>query len=313
MSEHGMVEGRIPFSTGSTWYRVTGDLQAGPTPLVVLHGGPGVGSDYTFAIAGLAAASGRAVVHYDQFGCGRSTHDPLRDPAAWTVDFFLDELDTVLRALGISDRHAVLGQSWGGMLGAEYAVRRPAGLQSLIIADSPASMHTWVAEANRLRRQLPDEVAEALARHEADGTIDSPEYEKATQVFYDEFVCRVVPNPPEVAASLTQLAADPTVYHAMNGPTEFHVVGSLVDWTVVQRLPSITVPTLVISGVYDEATPLAVKPFLDLVPDVRWELFESSSHMPHVEEPERYLRVVEHFLAAHEIPSSTPPETSGAS
>lgn len=56
-------------------------------------------------------------------------------------------------------------------------------------------------------------------------------------------------------------------------------------------------PTLVISGVYDEATPLAVKPYLDRVPDVRWELFERSSHMPHVEEPELYLDVVERFLS----------------
>jgi len=289
-------EGQLPYSTGSTWFRVTGDLDAGPTPLVVLHGGPGVPHDYTLAIADLAAATGRPVVHYDQFGCGRSTHDPARDPAAWTVDFFLDELATVLEFLGIADRHAVLGQSWGGMLGAEYAVRRPSGLQALVIADSPASMATWVAEANRLRRQLPTEVAAALSTHEAAGTTDSPEYEAAMAVFYEQFVCRVVPNPPEVHASFAKLAEDPTVYHTMNGPSEFHVIGSLVDWTVVDRLPQVAVPTLVISGVYDEATPLAVKPFLDHIPDVRWELFESSSHLPHVEEPERYLRVVADFL-----------------
>ena len=239
------------------------------------------------------------MVHYDQFGCGRSSHDPDRDPALWTVDFFLDELDTLLRALGISDRHAVLGQSWGGMLAAEYAVRRPAGLQALVIADSPASMVTWVAEANRLRRQLPDAVQAALSSHEAAGTTDSPEYEKATSAFYDEFVCRVVPNPPEVLASFTQVAEDPTVYHSMNGPSEFHVVGSLRDWTISDRLDRIIAPTLVISGVYDEATPLNVKPFLDHIPDVRWELFESSSHLPHIEEPDRYLRVLGEFLGAH--------------
>lgn len=292
-------EGRIPFSTGETWYRVTGDLESGPTPLVVLHGGPGVAHDYTLSIADLAASTGRPVVHYDQFGCGLSTHDPDRDPAEWTVDFFLDELDTVLRALGIADRHAVLGQSWGGMLGAEYAVRRPDGLQALIIADSPASMVTWVAEANRLRAQLPPVVAATLSEHEAAGTLDSPEYVEATHAFYDQFVCRVVPNPPEVTASLTQLAADPTVYVSMNGPTEFHVVGSLREWTVVDRLPAVAVPTLVISGVYDEATPLAVKPFLDNIPDVRWELFESSSHMPHVEERAKYMSVVAEFLGKY--------------
>lgn len=297
-------EGTVPFSGGSTWYRITGDLAAGPTPLVVLHGGPGVAHDYTLAIADLVAASGRAVVHYDQFGCGRSTHAPDRPASDWTVGFFLDELSAVLTELGIADRHAVLGQSWGGMLGAEYAVTAPAGLQALVIADSPASMRTWVREANRLRAQLPDGVQRALTEHEAAGTTDSAGYLAAEQHFYDRFVCRVVPNPPEVTASFTQLAQDPTVYHTMNGPSEFHVVGTLTDWTVEDRLDRITVPTLVISGVYDEATPLAVKPFLDRVPDVRWELFESSSHMPHVEEPELYLDVVERFLASATASSS---------
>ncbi len=299
-------EGAVPFAGGSTWYRVTGDIDAGPTPLVVLHGGPGASHDYTLSIADLTAAAGRPVLHYDQFGCGRSTHAPDRPGSDWTVEFFLDELHNLLTHLGIAERHAVLGQSWGGMLGAEYAVTTPAGLQSLIIADSPASMRTWVAEANRLRRQLPDDVQEALTSHESAGTTDSDGYLAAEQVFYDRFVCRVVPNPPEVVATFTQLAEDPTVYHTMNGPSEFHVVGSLADWTIEERLPQIAVPTLVISGVYDEATPLTVKPYLDRIPDVSWELFEQSSHMPHVEEPERYLDVVETFL------SKTTTETGGA-
>jgi len=300
--------GTVPYAGGQTWYRVTGDLDAaGPTPLVVLHGGPGVPHDYTLAIADLAAATGRPVVHYDQFGCGNSTHAPDAPAGQWTVQFFLDELAQLLTALGIEDRHAVLGQSWGGMLAAEYGVTRPAGLQSLVIANSPASMRTWVAEANRLRSDLPPGIDEVLTRHEQAGTTDSAEYAEAEKAFYDRHVCRVVPNPPEVAASFDKLAQDPTVYHTMNGPSEFHVVGSLADWTVADLVPAISVPTLVISGLYDEATPLCVKPYLDGIPDVRWELFESSSHLPHVEEPERYLQVLDTFLAATTSPDRAAP------
>lgn len=290
--------GTVDFGPYETWYRVTGDLEGGQTPLVVLHGGPGAAHNYLLEIAGLAT-TGRPVIHYDQLGCGNSTH--LRDRGAefWTVERFLEELANLLDKLGVGPHH-LLGQSWGGMLGAEYAVTRPSGLQSLVISNSPASMDLWVAEANRLRQDLPGDVREALDHHEANGTTDDPAYLAATQVFYDRHVCRVLPNPPEVVATMTQLNEDPTVYHTMNGPNEFYCIGSLRTWSIIERLDSIVAPTLLISGRHDEATPATVQPFYDRIADVRWTVFEKSSHMPFVEEPERYRDVVGAFLVEHE-------------
>ena len=296
-------EGSVDFRGWKTWFRVTGDLEAslagGKAPLVVLHGGPGVPHDYTLRIARIAE-QGRAVVHYDQLGCGRSTHLPERGADFWDVQLFVDELDNLLVGLGISGAYDVLGQSWGGMLAAEHAVRRPAGLRSLVIANSPASMELWLSEANRLRAELPEDVQATLLHHEQAGSTDSAEYLEAEKVFYDRHVCRVVPNPPEVVASFSALAEDPTVYHTMNGPSEFHVIGTMKDWTVIDRLDQVEVPTLLINGRYDEATPACVQPFADRIPDVRWEVFENSSHLPQVEEEERYLQVVAAFLDAHD-------------
>jgi L-proline amide hydrolase len=245
----------------------------------------------------LLAADGRAVVHYDQIGNGRSTH--LREKGAdfWTVDFFRSELDNLIDHLGIRGGYHIIGQSWGGMLGAEYASTRPTGLKGLVIADSPASMALWLEAANGLRAELPPEVQATLLHHEEAGTTGSPEYEAAVLVFYQRHVCRVVPMPDEVSRSFAAIAQDPTVYHTMNGPSEFHVIGSLKDWSIVGRLGAINVPTLLISGRYDEATPATVQPFADEIPDVRWEIFEQSSHMPHVEETERCMQVVGDFLA----------------
>jgi L-proline amide hydrolase len=292
-STEGHVEG--PF--GRTWFKITGQLDSGKAPLVVLHGGPGCTHDYVDGFKELAA-TGRAVIHYDQLGNGRSTH--LRDKGAefWTVSLFLDELDRLLDHLGIAGRYDIVGQSWGGMLAAEHAVLQPPGLHRLVIADSPASMKTWVAEANRLRRDLPPHVQDILSLHEEAGTIDSAEYQTAAGVFYEKHVCRIVPMPPEVARTFAAIAQDPTVYHTMNGPTEFHVVGSLKGWTIESRLHAIIAPTLLISGRFDEATPLCVQPFADHIPDVRWKIFEQSSHMPHVEEPEACLAAVAEFLDA---------------
>ncbi|MPY57951.1 proline iminopeptidase-family hydrolase [Streptomyces spongiae] len=285
--------GTVDFNGWSTWYRITGE--PGRTPLVVLHGGPGAGHDYTLRIAGIAQ-QGRQVVHYDQLGTGRSSHLPDEGADFWTVQLFLDELDNLLKTLGIADAYHVLGQSWGGMLAAEHAVRRPPGLRGLVIANSPASMELWLAAAHELRGALPREVQRTLLAHEEAGTTDHPDYKAAEEVFNERHVCRVVPNPPEVQATWDNIAADPTVYHTMNGPNEFHVVGTLKDWSVVDRLHLIDVPTLLVSGRYDEATPETVRPFADHIPDVRWHLFEHSSHMPHIEEEELYLRVVGAFL-----------------
>jgi len=297
-----MREGVVDWEAGWTWYRVVGELasSAGPAPLVILHGGPGAAHDYLEPLAALAESSGRACVLYDQLGCGRSQHLPDAPPELWTVELFRRELDAVLRHLQISSRYHVLGQSWGGMLAMEHALGRPPGLRSLVVANSPASMALWVQEANRLRTLLPEAVQRALTLHEAAGTTDSDEYQQAMTAFYERHLCRVVPFPEPLARTFAQLDADPTVYHTMNGPSEFHVIGAIRDWDITARLPEIAVPVLVISGEHDEATPAVVRPLVEAIPDVRWELFEGASHCTHLEQADRFLEVVSAFLAGND-------------
>jgi L-proline amide hydrolase len=291
-------EGYAGFRDYRTWYRVTGDLGSAKTPVVTLHGGPGATHDYLDSFKALAS-DGRAVIHYDQLGNGRSTHLRHKGAEFWTVQLFLDELDNLLGHLGLAAAYHLLGQSWGGMLAAEHAVRQPSGLKALVISDSPASMALWLQEANRLREELPPEVQSTLLEHEAVGTTDTPEYRKAMRVFYDRHVCRV-PWPAEVKRSFAAIDKDPTVYHTMNGPSEFHVVGTIKTWSIIDRLERIEAPTLLLSGRYDEATKTTVQPFGDGIKDVRWVIFDNSSHMPHVEETERCLAVVGEFLAQHD-------------
>ena len=298
-------EGTVPFPLGGddavTWYRVTGDLRPGdpdaPTPLVVLHGGPGATHDYLLSLVDLA--DGRAVVHYDQLGGGRSTHYPERGAEFWMPELFVRELQNLVDALGIAGRHHVLGQSWGGFLAEEYAFTQPPGLRALVLADTAASWADFAAEAGKLREQLPAEVQATLAKHEEAGSYDDPEYMEACLVFYGRHVCRI-PWPPEVAKTFELLEQDPTVYRTMNGPSEFHIIGSCKDWQVKDRLHEIRVPTLLVSGRYDEATPALQQVLLDGIADSEWVCFEESSHMPHVEERERYMRVVGDWLAQHD-------------
>jgi L-proline amide hydrolase len=293
--------GTVDFGDWKTWYRITGDIHSGLAPIVTAHGGPGGTHDYLLTMADLSQ-TGRAVIHYDQLGNGKSTH--LRDKGAdfWTVELFLDELENLLQQLGIADAYHFIGQSWGGMLGAEHGIRQPRGLRSLTISDSPASMPLWLAAAAKLRADLPADVQGTLLRHEAAGTTDSPEYLAAMDVFYDRHVCRIVPRPPELARTFAAIADDPTVYGTMNGPSEFHVIGTLKDWTVVDRVHLIQAPTLLISGHYDEAAPSTIEPFAERIPDVRWHIFADSSHVPHIEERDAYMALVQRFIDDHDRP-----------
>ena len=287
------VEGFLPVDGYGIWYRVVGaDEDMGKVPLVVLHGGPGMPHDYLAPLSS-QARGGRRVVFYDQLGCGNS--DQPNDPSLWTIDRYLDELAAVLRALDLRRVH-LLGHSWGGMLAMEYALRAPASLASLIVASSPASMAQWMSEATRLRRALPAEVQAELDTHESAGTTDDPDYIVAMLVYYQRHVCRLDPWPEALTRAMAKLFENSSVYRAMNGPSEFCVVGSLKDWSIVRRLPGIRVPTLVTSGRHDEATPAVAGTVHRLIRDSDWVLFEHSAHMAHLEESHRYNVVIERFM-----------------
>jgi len=270
------------------------------TPILVLHGGPGATHDYLEPLAALTE-SGRDVIFYDQIGCGKS--QAIADPALLAPALFVAEIDAIREQLNLAEVF-IIGQSWGGMLAMEYALTQPRGLRGMVVADSPADMALWVSEANRLRRELPADVQTTLSEHEANGTTDDPAYEAAVDVFYKRHVCRLDPFPECVKRTFANIAANPTVYHTMNGPSEFHVIGTLKDWNITPRLGEISVPTLVISGRYDEATPEIAGHVHRGIPKSEWIVFEESSHMPHVEEPDAFNAAVRAFFDRHDDASN---------
>ena len=289
-----VTEGRVPFHGHETWYRVVGDGEdSGRLPLLCLHGGPGAGWNHLESYAALA--EGRRVVFYDQLGCGNSVVAEPHDPAMWTTELYVEEVDVIREALEL-ERVVVLGQSWGGMLALAYALTQPAGLAGLIVQSSPASVPFWLTEVARLRSELPADVQAVLERHEAAGTVHDPEYEEAAMVFYRRHVCRTDPWPDWLQRAFAAMAANPEVYETMNGPTEFHVIGSLREFDIAARLGEIHVPTLLLSGRYDEVTPATVEQAHRALPDSEWVLLEESSHMAQAEQPEETFAAIRRFL-----------------
>jgi len=262
-------------------------------PIVLLHGGPGVPSDYLEPLE-LLASDGREVIRYDQLGCGRSDHPD--DPSFMRVDYFLAELAQVRDALDIDHVH-LYGQSWGGMLALEAALSGASGIASLVLSNAPASMPLWAEETGRLRRELPESVQAVLDAHEQVGSTDSPAYQGAIMSFYQRHVCRLDPWPDCLLRSFSAMEADPRVYHAMCGPSEFHITGSLKAWDVTPRLGEIRQPTLVVGGRHDEATPRITEAVHRGIPGSEWVVMEGCSHLCHLEAPESYNALLNTFFS----------------
>jgi L-proline amide hydrolase len=288
------MEGFIPFRGFRTWYRVVGaGEESGKLPLIALHGGPGASHDYLEPLEALAS-TGRRVIFYDQLGGGGNSDHP-HDPSMWTVDLYKDELASVIRELGIA-RYHLFGSSWGGMLAMEHALTKPHGLASLVFAGAPCSVPQWIRETGRLRLELPLENQAILLKHEAAGTTSDPAYEEAAMLFYHRHVCRLDPWPDCVVRTFAKQQQHPEVYLTMSGPSEFYCVGTLKDWDITDRLGEISVPTLVTSGEFDEATPTINETVHRGIPGSESVIFPNCSHMAFVEDPERYLAVLGDFV-----------------
>ncbi|GGI13007.1 proline iminopeptidase-family hydrolase [Gottfriedia solisilvae] len=281
-------EGFIDVTGGKVWYQIH-EKNTNSTPVIVLHGGPGSSH---YSLQGLQKlVEDRPVIFYDQLGCGKS--DRPIDTTLWNIDRFVEELGQIREALSLDEFH-ILGHSWGTTLAAAYYLSKPDGVKSIIFSSPCLSAPLWAEDQDKNRKLLPLEVQQTLKNCEENGTTDSEEYKNATAVFNNHFVYRLEPN-PEFIKNGAHLR-NREVYNIMWGPSEFHVTGNLKDFDCTSKLKDIHVPTIYTCGRFDEATPESTKYFSTLTPNGKFHVFEQSAHMPYLEEPEEYLRVIGSFL-----------------
>ncbi len=281
-SSTSALEGFILFRDYQVWYRIVKPNleESGKIPLLCLHGGPGVPHDYLEPLEAITS-NGRRVIFYDQLGCGNSDRPENAD---YSIDLFKDELKAIRNALNLEQIH-LFGQSWGGCLALEHTLSQATGLASLILANTPANIQQFVSEAYSLMNDLPADIKETISKHETAGTTQDPEYKQAMEVFNHCFLCRLDPWPNCLTQAYSKVG------------TEFRGAGKIIDWNVENRLSDISIPTLLLSGRYDEVTPACVEKLKQGISDSEWVMFENSSHMPHLEETERYLQVLDEFLS----------------
>ncbi|HTX95046.1 MAG TPA: proline iminopeptidase-family hydrolase [Mycobacterium sp.] len=284
-------EGTIAVPGGNVWFkRVSGGAGL---PLLVVHGGPGLPHIYLSSLQRLADE--REVIFWDQLGCGHSERPS--NTQLWTMDRSVAEMDAVVQSLGLNRFH-IFGNSWGGMLAQQYALDVTSAAVSLTISNSIASIPEFSKMVARLKSELDPATQSAIDRHEAAGTTYSAEYQAAIRTWNETYLCRVRPWPRELEDAFRAMGAE--IFETMFGPSDFHIVGTIRSWDVFDQLAEITLPTLVLAGRFDECVPEHAWEIHQRIPGSQFELFESSAHMPFIEEPEKFDAVMREFLRCHD-------------
>jgi len=283
------ASGRIAVTGGNVvWRRLA---QGKKTPLLLLHGGPGVPGDYLDPLAGLH--DDRAIFTYDQLGCGRS--DRPDDTKLWTLERFVDELDEVRKELGLTKVH-LYGQSWGTMLAGEYLfTRKREGIASIVFASPCFSIARFTKDAERLVKTLSHASQDAISEAARSGNYETPAYKKAVDEFYGKYLARKGEGNHYFERSLKGLSEQ--VYGTMWGPSEFSVQGNLKSFERVSKLPSIEIPTLFLCGEFDECTPETTRSYASQVPKSEFAEIRGSAHLTTIDAPRATLSVVRRFLA----------------
>ncbi len=270
---------------------VTYGFGTGDDVLLCLNGGPGLPCDYLRDSHSFLSDHGYRVVAYDQLGCGAS--DKPHDGSLWDITRYVEEVETVRKALDLGKVH-LIGQSWGGWLSIEYGVTYPENLKTVVLENTCGDMPHLITELNRHREALGPETVAMMQRHEAEGTLDHPEYQAAITILNYRHVCRMAEFPAPVMRSLGDWNME--VYGAMQGPNEFLYTGNLKDWNRLADMHRITCPALITVGQHDELTPACSLKMKNALPNAELKVFPNSSHMPFFEEPDVFFPALLDFL-----------------
>jgi proline iminopeptidase len=273
---------------------VTYSFGSGDEVLLCLNGGPGLPCDYLRDSHSFLSDHGYRVVAFDQLGCGAS--DKPHDDSLWSITRYVEEVETVRATLGLGQVHLV-GQSWGGWLSIEYGVTYPQNLKTVVLENTCGDMPHLIGELERHRAALGPETVAMMQRHEAEGTLDHPEYQAAITILNYRHVCRLPEYPAPVKRSLNDWNME--VYGRMQGPNEFLYTGNLKDWNRIGDMHRIACPVLITVGQHDELTPACALKMKNALPDAELKVFPNSSHMPFFEEPDVFFPALLDFLRRH--------------
>lgn len=246
-----MIPITTPVGTFKVWTKTIGNNPR--IKVLLLHGGPAMTHEYMEAFESFFPKEGFEMIEYDQLGSYYS--DQPADSSLWTTERFVEEVEQVRQALGLTkDNFYLLGNSWGGILAMEYALKYQQHLKGLIICNMMASIPDYEKYNGVLRAQMRPGLVDTLQSYESKGLFKDPVYQQLVfNEYYTKHLCRLPEWPEPVNRCFKHI--NETVYVMMQGPSEFKVGGRLLTWDRKADLPKISVPTLTVGARYDTMDP----------------------------------------------------------
>lgn len=265
--------------------------------ILLLHGGPAMTHEYMECFETFFQKEGFEFYEYDQLGSYYS--DQPSDSSLWETARFVEEVEQVRKAIGAdSNNFYVLGNSWGGILGMEYALKYQQHLKGLIIANMMASAPEYNKYADEvLTKQMKPEVLAEIKAIEAKKDYSNPRYfDLLLPNYYAEHICRLPVWPDGLNRSLKH--ANNAVYTLMQGPSEMGMVGNarLANWDIKDRLKEIAVPTLMIGAKHDTMDPAAMEAQSKMVQKGRYLYCPNGSHLAMWDDQEVFMAGVIGFI-----------------
>ena len=292
-----MIPITTPKGTFKVWTKRVGN---NPTKKVLLlHGGPGMTHELYTCFDGYFPQEGIEYIYYDQLGSYFS--DKPDDLDLWTTERFVEEVEQVRLALGLdASNFYLLGQSWGGILAMEYALKYQDNLKGLVISNMMSSIPEYNLYAqNVLGPQMDPAIYKEIKDLEEAEDFGNPKYgDLLFQHYYTEHVLRMPPDewPEAVMRSLTH--ANNQVYVHMQGYSEFGITGdaTLKNWDIKERLKEIKIPTLVIGAKYDTMDPAHMEWMSKEVAHGRYLYCPNGSHLSQYDDQKTYFNGVIQFI-----------------
>ncbi|MDR3646303.1 MAG: proline iminopeptidase-family hydrolase [Candidatus Babeliales bacterium] len=265
------------------WYQKSFNQETkDKTPIIFVHGGPGLESGYIINLNKIAYD--RPCIFYDQSGCGKSTTNKHID---WTFEHYVKELRLLIDKLGLK-KVILFGYSWGAALATKYTLEHSDKVEKLILASPYISTPHLIDNYKKLAQSK--NIYDIMTAHENAGTTDSQEYQDAYAIFFKNFIFSKDPS------IFDNIIINKEISETMWGKNELSVTGNLHDLNLIPLLHNLNLPVLLTSGINDPMTPSYMELLHKQILDSKLVIFENSTHMPHIEEQESYLKSITNFL-----------------
>jgi proline iminopeptidase len=296
----------LPTGSRIAWVRVPARGRPRPTPVVFLHGGPGIAD---------MAGDGWDVYVYDQVGTGRSSR--LADPRRYTIAREVADLEAIRERIG-AVRMVLIGHSWGGQVAAAYLAAHPEHVARVVFS-SPGALAPALDDGSgggvrgRLTRSQQLRLYALLVRPRAllaYGLLNvNPEaaHAFAGDAEMDARNDRVY-NAGRAGTHCRDAGPGPALHGLGFYTFQFPQSAAARPWADPRpALARQATPALVIKGSCDYLSWSSGLAYRTALPGARLVYLHHAGHNAYQDQPAAYLAAVRAFLAGRPLP--TPPWT----